>query len=443
MKDLIVDVTLWNKNVGSLLWDNNKNVSIFEFDDKFLKSDLNISPIIMPLNKAKNRTFSFLENRNNCFKGLPGLIADSLPDKFGTQILTEWYANKGLSSQSITPLDNLCYVGKRGMGALEFSPSEEFGALEKSSKINIGELTELARKVLNNREEFRANLKEEKGSYLDLLKLGTSAGGAKPKAIIAYNPLTQEVRSGQVKAPSGFGYYLLKFDGVEDSKLSDNPRGVGNIEFAYYKMATDCNIDMMPSSLLVEGNYSHFMTMRFDRTDTGEKIHSQTLAAVGHLDRDSRCSYEQAFEIMRRLKLPYSSQEQMFRRMVFNVLARNHDDHTKNHSFLMDKLGNWKLSPAYDICYSYSSTGKWTANHQLSLNGKRNDFTLTDFSKVAENMQINNSKQIIEEVKNVVSNWKQYAKDAGVIIEHLEKIQSSLPELSNSFQKGWEDILEK
>jgi len=425
MQDLIVDVKLWDNEVGSLVWDKNREVAIFEFEPKFLKLNLEIAPIIMPIDKAKNTQFYFPENKNNCFKGLPGIFADSLPDKFGNQIITEWYASKGLNNQMITPLERLCYIGRRGMGALEFDPGEHLEKLETSSPVNISELTELARKVLNDRDEFRADLKNAHGSILDILKIGTSAGGAKPKAIIAFNPTTNEVRSGQVKAPEGFGYYLLKFDGVEDSKISDNPIGVGNIEYAYYKMAKDCEIDMMNSILLTEGRYSHFMTQRFDRTEAGEKIHAQTMAAIGHLDRDSRCSYEQGFQIMRKLNLPYSELEQFFKRMVFNVMSRNHDDHTKNHSFLMNRNGEWRLAPAYDLCYSYSSTGQWTAQHQMSINGKRSNFVYSDLVALAKNMGISDYDNLIVQIAEVVSRWKQYALDAGVQEMHLKQIEKN------------------
>lgn len=436
MKNLIVSVKLWNKEVGSLAWDTKNEVAIFEYEDKFLKSEVEIAPIIMPSKNAKGNPFSFLQNKNNCFKGLPGIFADSLPDKFGTQIITEWYAMKGLSSD-ISPLDNLCYVGKRGMGALEFEPSDTFEREDASSLVNIGELSELSRKVLNDRNEFRASLENAQGSILDILKIGTSAGGAKPKAIIAFNPITKEVRSGQVKAPEGFGYYLLKFDGVEDVHVSDNPSGVGNIEYAYYKMALDCKINMMHSELFREGEHSHFMTTRFDRTLDGEKLHIQTLAAIAHLNRDIPCSYEQGFGVIRKLNLPYLETEEFYRRMVFNVMSRNHDDHTKNHSFMMNKDGMWSLAPAYDLCYSYSSTGQWTAQHQMSLNGKRSNFDYSDLVSVAKTMEIKDYDNIIGNIADVISKWKVYALEAGVKNEHLKNIQNNLLILKKNKIQEW------
>jgi serine/threonine-protein kinase HipA len=319
----------------------------------------------------------------------------------------------------------LSYIGKRGMGALEYEPAMAITGLNESAQIEVAQLTELAKQVLNQREKFSANIRKEDKAIIDILRVGTSAGGAKPKAIIAYNETTGEVRSGQVTAPNGFTYWLLKFDGVEDKKLRDNPAGTGRIEYAYYKMAKACGIDMSECRLLHEGQCAHFMTKRFDRTDNGEKLHTQTLCALAHFDRDERYAYEQVFQIMRRLYLPYTDIEQMYRRMVFNVIARNHDDHTKNHSFIMDKSGKWSLAPAYDVCYSYSPASKWTNRHQLSLNGKRDDFTLDDLLKVSEKSDIKNAGEIVQQVIEAVSQWNAYASEAEVKSEHITQIRQT------------------
>ena len=393
------------------------------------RSGLDISPIIMPISQYRNTPYRFLENRTDCFKGLPGLFADSLPDTFGNQIINEWFASKGLSGEEITPLDRLCYVGKRGMGALEFEPSSPINGMNESSVLHIEELTELAKSVFTDRMAFQVQLRQEGRNILDILKVGTSAGGAKPKAIIAYNDITGEVRSGQVKAPEGFGYWLLKFDGgkySEHTQITDNPQGIGNIEYAYHRMAKACGIDMMECRLLQEKESCHFMTRRFDRMENGEKIHVQTLAGLAHYDRDQRHSYEEIFRIMRQMNLPYPSQEELYRRMVFNVMGRNHDDHSKNFSFLMNRQGKWKLSPAYDLCYSYTPGGKWTNRHQLSLNGKQDNFTMEDLQKVGENMGIREHKQIIEKVQETVSYWHETAKDCGVKPEHADFIGKNL-----------------
>lgn len=430
MNELIVDVKLWGKDVGALLWDNNNNIASFQYEDKFLRSGLNISPIIMPLIPGtEDQVYQFPGNRNACFNGLPGLIADSLPDKFGTQIINEWFAAHGLADEDITPLDRLCYVGKRGMGALEFEPSQSIKGVDTSSIIHIEELTRLADSVFKDRNSFQEKLLQEDKSILDILKIGTSAGGAKPKAIIAFNQSTNEVRSGQVKAPDGFSYWLLKFDGStfsEHDKITSSPKGIGNIEYAYYCMAKDCGINMMECRLLSEGDSHHFLTKRFDRSDNGDKLHVQTLAGIAHYDRDVRHSYEEAFGIMRKMKLDYPQQEEFFRRMVFNVVTRNHDDHTKNHSFLMDKAGRWRLAPAYDLCYSYSPSGRWTSRHQMSLNGKQDKFKYDDLKTVGEKAGIKRPDEIIENVVDVASHWTEYAKDCGVKDAHSRQISDNL-----------------
>lgn len=312
------------------------------------------------------------------------------------------------------------------MGALEYEPVMAEPLLNESTTIEIAELAAIAGNILNEREKFKANLSENKRELIEVLKVGTSAGGAKPKAIIAYNEATNELRSGQVKAPAGFSYWLLKFDGVEGGKIKDNPAGIGRIEYAYHKMAVDCGIRMTECRLWNEGQRAHFMTKRFDRNEEGEKIHIQTLCGIAHYDRDKRYSYEQVFQVMRKLYLPYPEMEQMYRRMIFNVMARNHDDHTKNHSFVMDKEGNWSLSPAYDLCYSYSPSGTWTRLHQLSVNGKRDEFTYNDLLEVAGKADIRNPREIVEQISEVIVRWKQYAIATEVPDNYTRQISENL-----------------
>lgn len=429
MIELIVDVKLWGTAVGSLYWERETNTAVFDYEKQFLRTGLDISPIVMPTGDYRGVPYQFFENRGKCFKGLPGLFADSLPDAFGNQIIDEWFAGRGLSGEEVSPLDRLCYVGKRAMGALEFEPSQNLDGFDESSVLHVQELTELAKSVFTDRQNFHEQLAQRDKRILDILKVGTSAGGAKPKAIIAYNELTKEVRSGQVKAPEGFGYWLLKFDGgtySEHSQLTDNPQGIGNVEYAYYLMAKDCGIDMMECRLLQEGEYNHFMTKRFDRTDTGEKIHVQTLAGIAHYDRDVRHSYEEAFRVMRKIGLGYPEQEQLYKRMVFNVMSRNHDDHTKNFSFLMDRNGKWSFAPAYDLCYSYTPGGRWTNQHQMSLNGKVSNFTLEDLLAVGKSMGIRECRLIVEQIRETIAGWSSYARQAGVKSEHREMIEKNL-----------------
>ena len=425
MDNIIVDVKLWGQMVGSLVWDSAMQMAVFEYDNAFRRNGIEPAPLTMPLAHG-NRPFSFPANRTDCFKGLPGLIADALPDKFGNQIITEWFTRQGLPVGEITPLERLCYMGQRAMGALEFEPSKASSLLNESTEIYIDELTKLAEDIFTKREVFQERMFQEDKTILDILRVGTSAGGAKPKAIIAYNEQTNEVRSGQVKAPEGFGYWLLKFDGVtysEHGSVMENPKGIGNVEYAYYKMAQACGIVMAECRLLDEGDNHHFMTRRFDRTNNGDKIHMQTVAGLAHLDRDQRHSYEEIFGVIRKMNLPMEASQQLFRRMVFNVVARNNDDHTKNFSFLMDRNGKWQLAPAYDLCYSYKPGGRWIGQHQLSLNGKQDEFTRQDLLTVSENMGIRRCNEIIEEVVEAVSRWSTIAKDCGVRESHIAEIE--------------------
>lgn len=429
MKGLIVEVSLLDDKVGALSWSPN-GYGVFEYYPKFVDKGLELAPLVMPLATSKGRIYSFPTNSGHCFLGLPGLISDALPDKYGTEKIDAYLMARGIPMQEITPLDRLCYVGKRAMGALEFEPADKTIGLDESSILDIEALADVAQEVFARRDSFRSLLEQKDKRIIDILKVGTSAGGAKPKAIIAYNEATGEVRSGQVKAPTAdYGYWILKFDGVgfqEHSEIHQDPRGIGQIEYAYYLMARDCGIQMNECRLLAEGDSHHFMTRRFDRTAQGDKIHMQTLAAIAHFDRDRRHTYEQLFEVIRRLGLSYKENEQMYRRMVFNVLSRNHDDHTKNHSFLMSQEGKWSLSPAYDLCYSYNPNGRFTRCHQMYLNGKNTGHTQADLLEVGRKVGIMRPALILEEIQEVVSNWKKYAHEAGVRDKFIREIESNL-----------------
>lgn len=426
--ETILEVKLWGNKVGVLAWDKNAELGIFEFYNTFPSLGLDIAPLAMPMDTIikGDGIFRFPEHRGKTFKGLPGMLADSLPDDYGNAIIDEYFASKGLASIEITPVDRLCYVGTRAMGALEFQPAWDEKLLNTSSVIELDHLTALAGEILNKREKFQASLRRNDQSVMDILKVGTSAGGAKAKAIIAWNEKTNEVRSGQVKAPESFTYWLLKFDGVEDKKLNDNPLGIGKIEYAYHRMALDCGIKMTDCRILHNGKYAHFMTKRFDRRDDGAKLHTQTLCAIAHFNRDGRYAYEQAFQIMRRLHLPENDIKQLYRRMVFNVVARNQDDHTKNHAFLMSETGDWELAPAYDLSYAYSSSGNWTSEHQMSVNNKRDNFEYSDLLAVSRNMGIRSANEIIDQVIEIVSKWVEYAQEAGVLKEHVHQIAKNL-----------------
>ncbi|MDR1914285.1 MAG: type II toxin-antitoxin system HipA family toxin, partial [Clostridiales bacterium] len=362
-------VKLWGKTVGVVSWDSDRQTTDFEYTPRFLQSGLDVSPLRMPLRQS--RIYSFPELSFQTFKGLPGMLADSLPDRFGNALINRWLAEQGRDPDSYNPIERLLYQGKRSMGALEFEPAEKLLS-NVSTRIELEGLVEAARIALHNKAKLHTRLQEKDTDLLHIMKVGTSAGGARAKAVIAYNEHTQEVKSGQLNAPEGFTHWLIKLDGVTDSESGD-PTHFGRVEYAYYKMATACAIEMSDCRLLEENGRAHFMTKRFDRMGANEKLHMQTLCGLAHFDynRPGAYSYEQLFQTMRTLRLPHAAAEQVYRRMVFNVVARNQDDHTKNFSFLMDKDGKWRLSPAYDLVYSYNPQGDYTSLHQMSINGKR------------------------------------------------------------------------
>jgi serine/threonine-protein kinase HipA len=386
----------------------------------------------MPLGQGK-RIYSFPELRKSrgdvfdTFKGLPGLLADMLPDKYGNQLINTWLIQNGRQADSLNPVEQLCFIGKRGVGALEIKPSlrQDSG---KATHLEIDSLVHIAGKILNSRTDFQADLSSEEQSALsDILKIGTSAGGARAKAVIAFNPKTGEVKSGQVKAPAGFSYWIIKFDGVHDSQFGASA-GYGRVEMAYYLMAKAAGIRMSECRLLEENGRAHFMTKRFDRLDTGQKIHMQSLCGLRHFDFNQvgYYSYEQVFETMRMLRLPYPEAEELFVRMVFNVLARNCDDHTKNFAFLMDQTGNWSLSPAYDICYAYRPGSIWVSSQSLMVNGKRENINDADFLEVARQMNIKKPEEKIDQVKLAVGRWVEFAEEVGVELVLREGIKETL-----------------
>jgi serine/threonine-protein kinase HipA len=414
----VAEVRLWGRTIGAVSLGDNDELAAFEYDAAFAASGIEISPISMPLSR---RVYTFPDLSVKTFYGLPGLLADSLPDKFGNALINAWLAAQGRRPDAFNAVERLCYTGERGMGALEFQPVIGPKA-RQANEIQIDKLVELASEVLGHRNNLRASFADEsrEQTLTDILRVGTSAGGARAKAVIAWNPSTNEVRSGQIPAGEGFEYWLLKFDGVSgnrDKELED-PQGYGVIEYAYYQMAKDCGIEISECRLFEENGRRHFMTRRFDRLASGGKLHMQSLCALAHYDFNmaGAYSYEQALMIIRQLGLPMQTIEEQFLRMAFNIIARNQDDHVKNIAFLMDKSGAWSLSPAYDMTYSFNPAGAWTASHQMTLNGKRDDFTLEDFRACAKtaSMKRGRAEAIVREVQDVVSCWKDYAEDAGV-----------------------------
>ena len=419
----VAKVYIWDEYAGAILWNENTNTATFEYEPSFYKHGWELSPLMMPT--GNNRTYTFRELPKDTFMGLPGLLADALPDAYGKALLDRWLASLGRSFAN--PIERLCYQGKRSMGALEFVPAQD-DYLEQSSAIEISSLVEVAAQVLSDKTTLNTNLKADTHEALvNIIKVSTSAGGQRAKAVIAYNDKTGEVRSGQVDAPKGFEHWLLKLDGVTNIALGD-PQHYGKIEFVYYKMALLAGLEMNECRLLTENGRAHFMTKRFDRINGNEKVHMQTLCGMAHYDYKMMraYSYEQAFQVMRRLRLPYGQAEQMFRRMAFNVVARNQDDHTKNISFLMDKTGTWKLSPAYDVSLAYNPKGEWTSHHQMSVNNKWDNITKADLLTVAESMHIKHAKEIIDEVCGAVEKWMVIAKEYDVPSEMITMIDKTL-----------------
>jgi len=411
-------VTLWGDTVGAVSWLDDRDYAIFEYDSDFLNKDLNVSPVNMSLDAARagDGKFVFASLNKDTYLGLPGLLADALPDKFGNTIINTWLALNGRDSSSFNPVERLCYTGKRGMGALEFSPPiiEKY---DESVAVEISELVKLAQHIMNERKGLNVQLgdsdHENADAILDILRVGTSAGGARPKAVIAMNN-SGDVISGQADVPKGYDYWLLKFDGVTDLELG-KPRGYGRIEYGYYLMAKEAGINITESKLLEENGRAHFMTKRFDRVK-GIKQHMQSLCGIAHYDFNmaGAYSYEQAFEVMRKLRLSKAEATQQYRRMLFNIITRNQDDHTKNISFLMSKDGKWTLSPAYDVTYSHKPGGQWTNQHQMSVNGKRDHFSKEELINTGKSISISKPEDIIDEVTMATDKWIEFAKKAGV-----------------------------
>lgn len=419
----IARVNLYGQPVGTFRWDNNRQLAYFEYADSFIGKGLEPSPILMPVRQG--RVYSFSDIGRETFKGLPGMLADSLPDTYGRALFDRWLALTGRSSGNA--VETLCFLGKRCMGAFEFEPAMD-APYGPDVRIELDSLVEVASEALSEKEEFGANLEEDKKAAIaEIVRLGTSAGGQRAKAIIAYNPQTGEVRSGQIEAPEGFDYYLIKLDGITAEAGFRETQNFGRLEYSFHKLIKECGIEMSDCSLIEENGRAHFLTKRFDRQN-GEKIHMQTLCGIAHYDyRNPRSyTYEQAFNVMRALRLPYSQAQEMFRRMVFNVVIRNHDDHTKNISFLMDKQGKWRLSPAYDMGFAYNPKGGWTAQHQMSINGKFDDITRNDLMEFAKRNNIKDAAEIIDRIIEISSRWSLTAMECEVPQSMIDAIVPNL-----------------
>lgn len=431
----VVTVKYQQHEVGAVSYDTDTNIGYFEYASAFIKAGIELSPIKMPLSK---KIYSFPEIDRDTFKGLPGLIADSLPDDFGNAVMNAWVASQGQSASDITPLQRLQYTGQRGMGALTYNPAIKRKNLNASQPIHIESLISIAQDVLNNRQQFSLNLsdsgKADTDAMMSLLSVGMSAGGARPKAVLAFNKDFTQVRSGQTDAPKGFTHYLMKFDGVSEHNKNQetfgDPLGYGAMEYAYHLMAKQCGIEMMPCHLLNEGKRRHFITERFDRNGN-DKIHVQTLNALEHVSykKIGSYSYAELFATARKLNLNPEDAIQLFKRMVFNVVARNHDDHAKNFGFMLDAENNWQLAPAYDLAYSYKPNSHWVSKHWMTLNGKQDNFTRDDFysfeklSPIFTKRRIND---ILDHTIEQVSNWPSVAKEQAVPRSLIAEIGANL-----------------
>lgn len=426
----VAEVVLWGTTIGAVSLPAGEIYASFEYAPDFIRSGIELAPLMMPLS---GQVFRFPALPREAFSGLPGMIADALPDTYGNTLIDAWLATEGRSPNNFDAVERLCYTGSRGMGALEFRPNSGPRA-QTSESVEIDALVALASEVLRHREDLSVtfNGADKREALREIMRVGTSAGGARAKAIIAWNPDTNAVRSGQVLAPAGFQYWLIKFDGVAENRDRDlaDPAGFGAVEFAYSQMAQEAGIQMSECRLFEEGGRRHFMTRRFDRTDDGDKLHMQSLAALAHFNyREPRSySYEQAFLTMRELGLPQSQIVEQFRRMVFNIVARNQDDHVKNIAFLMDRQGVWRLSPAYDISWAYNPTGPWTSEHQMSVNLKRDGFTRDDLIAGGRAADITPRKvnEILDQILDVVRRWPDFASAVKVTDKLFEDVRSTL-----------------
>lgn len=425
-------VNIWGAPAGVVTWDAARQLASFQFEKRFLDKKWDIAPLKMPVGNG-DRIYRFpdllpsKDDSVDTFKGLPGLLADSLPDKYGNQLIETWLAQNGRPPDSMNPVEKLCFIGSRGMGALEFEPAQS-KANKNTFAVEIKSLVDIARKMMSQRDRFEVRISaDDTQAMKEILKIGTSAGGARPKAVIAYNRKTKEVRSGQARAPKGFEHWLIKLDGASDAQFGES-HGFGRVEYAYHLMAKECGIEMTECELLEENGRAHFMTKRFDRQDNNTKHHIQTLCAIQHFDYNNiySYSYEQVFQTMRLLRLKYPEAEQMFRRMTFNVLATNCDDHTKNFSFCLKQDGEWKLAPAYDVCYSYDSGNIWVNQQTLSVNGKHKEIKKEDLMTIAKANSIKKGDRIIEEINTVVKDWKEFADRVGVNKKLVQTIQDNL-----------------
>jgi serine/threonine-protein kinase HipA len=420
-----IEVFLWDERVGATVLDPRYGYYAFRYTPEFRQLGIQPAPLQMPI--GPDRTYLFPDLPTATYLRLPALLSDALPDDFGNALINRWMADRGISADQITALDRLAYMSNRAMGALRFKPSRG-PATRTPVAIQMSELVHEARKALagtiDDDDHATATLRS-------LIEVGTSAGGARAKAVIAWNPATEEIRSGQLDAPPGFEHWLLKFDGVGVDNDLGGSKDYGRIEYAYHLMAKAAGIAMSDCRLLQEHGRAHFMTRRFDRDAGNLRHHVQTLCAMSHIDykKIGTNSYAQLFDTANLLHLPYSDREEIFRRMSFNVMGRNCDDHSKNFSFLLRRGGPWELAPAYDLSFAHNPASPWTHQHLMSVNGKFKDFTRSDLLEVADRFGIGTGTRVIDQVREAIAGWPSYAESAGVsaaLTRHIAALHVSL-----------------
>ena len=419
-----VEVFLWGTKIGTLYQPENTQYVRFEYDPAFRGSHIEVAPFMMPLSE---KIYAFPELPIETFQGLPGMIADSLPDRFGNEVINQWLIKQGRKAETVSALERLCYSGKRSMGALEYVP--QTGPESSNVIVDVTRMTELAENILAQKQSAIETASD--ATIAQIMEIGSSAGGARAKAVIAWNEETDEIRSGQIDAGEGFRYWIMKFGGIKtngDHGVIDKKQYT-QVEYAYYLMAKDCGIDMTECRLYQKDGLTHFITERFDRQN-GRKVHMQSLGALIHSDYNNpgSCSYESYASYARRLGVGKDGIEQIFIRAVFNIAAQNCDDHVKNFSFLMDRRGNWTLSPAYDLTYAYNPDNKWLSKHQMTFNGKMTDISGSDLLQFGKNIGVSVAfcKKTLDRVKTVIKDWPKYAEIAGVGEERMREIASNL-----------------
>lgn len=417
-----VDVHLWGRHVGAVALDPAYSYYAFAYTEAFRKSGIEPSPLHMPT--AEDRVFLFTDLPHATYKRLPALLSDALPDDFGNALIDRYMADKGLAAAAVTPLDRLAYMSTRAMGALTFKPARG-PAHRKATAIELSALVQQARQAVAGviDDDGHAN-----AALRSIIEVGTSAGGARAKAVVAWNPTTDEIRAGQLDAPEGFEQWLLKFDGMGVDKELGMSQDYGRIEYAYHLMAVAAGIDMRPCRLLKENGRAHFMTQRFDRGPGGARRHMQSLCALAHLDykKKGANAYSQLFATIRALGLPYAAMEEALRRMAFNVMARNCDDHSKNFSFLLQEGQPWQLAPAYDVTFAHNPKGEWTHQHLMSVNGKFKDFGRDDLLAEASRFGVGTAREVLAQVGDAVSRWRRFAEQAEVSAAQASAIQAQL-----------------